>query len=163
MGRTRVTDNSLRLAILLAMLVIILAGVKAAADIVVPFLLAVFLAMVLNPLVAMLERRRVPRIAWGDAAGNGGDCGRDAVHRHAGRFAERVRPFAAAVPRHDDRETARAAVLRRRFNISLSSEAMLQYVDPSAAMNLVTRMLGHLSGAMTNVFLLLMTVVFMLF
>ncbi|WP_308378180.1 hypothetical protein [Serratia marcescens] len=30
MGRTRVTDNSLRLAILLAMLVIILAGVKAA-------------------------------------------------------------------------------------------------------------------------------------
>lgn len=50
-----------------------------------------------------------------------------------------------------------------RFNISLSSEAMLQYVDPSAAMNLVTRMLGHLSGAMTNVFLLLMTVVFMLF
>ena len=30
-------------------------------------------------------------------------------------------------------------------------------------MNLVTRMLGHLSGAMTNVFLLLMTVVFMLF
>lgn len=63
MGRTRVTDNSLRLAILLAMLVIILAGVKAAADIVVPFLLAVFLAMVLNPLVAMLERRRVPRIA----------------------------------------------------------------------------------------------------
>ncbi len=62
MGRTRVTDSSLRLAVLLAMLVIILAGVKAAADIVVPFLLAVFLAMVLNPLVAMLERRRVPRI-----------------------------------------------------------------------------------------------------
>lgn len=55
MGRTRVTDNSLRLAVLLAMLVIILAGVKAAADIVVPFLLAVFLAMVLNPLNSCAE------------------------------------------------------------------------------------------------------------
>ncbi|MOA28857.1 AI-2 transport protein TqsA [compost metagenome] len=62
MGRTLLTDRSLRLAILLAMLVIILAGVKAAADIVVPFLLAVFLAMVLNPLVTQLERWRIPRV-----------------------------------------------------------------------------------------------------
>ncbi|MBI3309951.1 MAG: AI-2E family transporter, partial [Serratia liquefaciens] len=62
MGRTLLTDRSLRLAIMLAMLVIILAGVKAAADVVVPFLLAVFLAMVLNPLVTQLERWRIPRV-----------------------------------------------------------------------------------------------------
>jgi len=62
MGRTLLTDRSLRLAIMLAMLVIILAGIKAAADIVVPFMLAVFLAMILNPLVAQLERLRIPRV-----------------------------------------------------------------------------------------------------
>ena len=49
MGRTLLTDRSLRLVIMLAMLVIILAGVKAAVDVVVPFLLALFLATVLNP------------------------------------------------------------------------------------------------------------------
>lgn len=41
----------------LAMLVIILAGVRAASDILVPLLLAAFFAIVLNPLVTMLMRR----------------------------------------------------------------------------------------------------------
>ncbi|VTR47496.1 Transport of quorum-sensing signal protein [Serratia fonticola] len=61
MGIPEFNDRKLRLIMMLAMLVVILAGIKAAADIVVPFLLAVFLAIVLNPLVLLLERFRVPR------------------------------------------------------------------------------------------------------
>ncbi len=163
MGRTRVTDNSLRLAVLLAMLVIILAGVKAAADIVVPFLLAVFLAMVLNPLVAMLERQRVPRILGVTLLVTAVIV---VVMLFIGMLGASLNEFARSLPQYRGMMIEKLRELQYyadRFNISLSSEAMLQYVDPSAAMNLVTRMLGHLSGAMTNVFLLLMTVVFMLF
>ena len=163
MGRTRVTDSSLRLAVLLAMLVIILAGVKAAADIVVPFLLAVFLAMVLNPLVAMLERKRVPRIVGVTLLVTTVIV---VVMLFIGMLGASLNEFARSLPQYRGMMIEKLRELQHyagRFNISLSSEAMLQYVDPSAAMNLVTRMLGHLSGAMTNVFLLLMTVVFMLF
>lgn len=163
MGRTRVTDSSLRLAVLLAMLVIILAGVKAAADIVVPFLLAVFLAMVLNPLVTMLERRRVPRILGVTLLVTAVIV---VVMLFIGMLGASLNEFARSLPQYRGMMIEKLRELQHyadRFNISLSSEAMLQYVDPSAAMNLVTRMLGHLSGAMTNVFLLLMTVVFMLF
>lgn len=45
---------------MLAMLVVIMAGIKAASPIVVPFLLAIFLAIVLNPLVKLLERIKNP-------------------------------------------------------------------------------------------------------
>ncbi|WP_256740737.1 AI-2E family transporter, partial [Cronobacter sakazakii] len=41
----------------LAALVIILAGIHAAADMIVPLLLALFLAIVLNPLVTWFMRR----------------------------------------------------------------------------------------------------------
>ncbi len=45
----------------LAMLVIILAGIRAASDILVPLLLAAFFAIVLNPLVTILMRRGLRR------------------------------------------------------------------------------------------------------
>lgn len=47
---------------MLGMLVIILTGIRFAADIIVPFVLAIFLAVVINPLVQLMVRCRVPRV-----------------------------------------------------------------------------------------------------
>ncbi len=163
MGRTLLTDRSLRLAIMLAMLVIILAGVKAAVDVVVPFLLALFLAMVLNPLVAQLERWRIPRV-----------LGVSLLVvvvvvlllLFVGVLGASLNEFARSLPQYRGLMLEKLSELQHyadRFKITISTEAMLQYVDPSAAMNLITRLLSRFSGAMTNIFLLLMTVVFMLF
>lgn len=50
------------MVIMLGMLVIILTGIRFAADIIVPFILALFLAVIINPLVQLLVRCRVPRV-----------------------------------------------------------------------------------------------------
>lgn len=44
------------------MLVIILCGIRFAAEIIVPFILALFIAVILNPLVQHMVRWRVPRV-----------------------------------------------------------------------------------------------------
>lgn len=63
MSRTVLSAQGIRIAIMAAALVIVLAGVRAASDIIVPFLLALFLAIILNPLVTGLMRLRLPRAA----------------------------------------------------------------------------------------------------
>lgn len=165
MGSFEFSDRKLRLIMMLAMLVVILAGIKAASEIVVPFLLAVFLAIVLNPLVVLLERCRVPRalgvmllvIAIVVL-----------LLTFIGMLGSSLNEFARSLPQYRGMMLEKLRALQyyaQRFNIDLtfSAEAVVKYVDPGATMNLVTRLLGHLSGAMTSIFLLLMTVVFMLF
>jgi AI-2 transport protein TqsA len=44
----------------------------------------------------------------------------------------------------------------------ISVEELLKYIDPNAVMTIVTSLLAQLSNAMTSIFLLLLTVVFML-
>ncbi|WON78340.1 AI-2E family transporter [Serratia sp. UGAL515B_01] len=165
MGRLEFYDRKLRLMMMLAMMVVILAGIKAAADIVVPFLLAVFLAIVLNPLVVSLERCRVPR-------------GLSVMllvitvvvllMMFIGMLGSSLNEFARSLPQYRGLLLEKISELQGyadRFNIDItfSVDALIKFVDPSATMNLVTRLLGQLSGAMTSIFLLLMTVVFMLF
>lgn len=51
MAKPIITLNGLKIVIMLGMLVIILSGIRFAADIIVPFILALFIAVVLNPVV----------------------------------------------------------------------------------------------------------------
>jgi AI-2 transport protein TqsA len=50
----------------------------------------------------------------------------------------------------------------QRAGIEVSVEELLKYIDPNAAMTIVTSLLAQLSNAMTSIFLLFLTVVFML-
>ena len=47
----------------MAALVVIIAGMRASADIIVPFLLALFIAIICTPALDWLERRGLPRAA----------------------------------------------------------------------------------------------------
>lgn len=62
MAKPIITLNGLKIVIMLGMLVIILTGVRFAADIIVPFILALFIAVILNPLVQRMARLRIPRV-----------------------------------------------------------------------------------------------------
>lgn len=62
MAKPIITLNGLKIVIMLGMLVIILTGIRFAADIIVPFILALFLAVVINPVVRLMMRCRVPRV-----------------------------------------------------------------------------------------------------
>ena len=61
MAKPIITLNGLKIVIMLGMLVIILCGIRFAAEIIVPFILALFIAVILNPLVQQrfnrLQRR----------------------------------------------------------------------------------------------------------
>ncbi|VTO23184.1 transporter [Klebsiella variicola] len=79
MAKPIITLNGLKMVIMLGMLVIILTGIRFAADIIVPFILALFLAVIINPLVQLLVRCRVPRVL--------AILNADWPHRHAGHCA----------------------------------------------------------------------------
>ena len=49
------------------------------------------------------------------------------------------------------------------FNIQISSALLIEYFDPAAAMGLATDMLKGLGSVMANLFLIIITVIFMLF
>ncbi len=61
MAKPIITLNGLKIVIMLGMLVIILCGIRS-AQIIVPFILALFIAVILNPLVQHMVRWRVPRV-----------------------------------------------------------------------------------------------------
>ena len=54
-------DAGIRFLVAAACLVVVVAGLRAAAELVLPFLVAVFLAVVSAPLMGWLQRWHVPR------------------------------------------------------------------------------------------------------
>ncbi|MRT43570.1 AI-2E family transporter [Enterobacteriaceae bacterium RIT702] len=147
----------------LAMLVIILAGIRAASDILVPFLLASFLAIVLNPLVTMLMRRGVKR---GLAITLVISVIFIVVLLLIAVLASSASDFSDTYPQIRAMLEQKLAVVQHlaaRFHINISTEALAARLDPNVVMDMATSVLKQLSGAMTNVLLLILTVVFMLF
>ncbi len=156
-------SGSLKLMLTLASVVIVLAGVKAASAIVVPFLLSIFIAMACHPLISYLGRYRVPRwlavlmvilliVVLGIILGA-------LVGQSANEFSNNVPKYRQQLSQHFVWITSELA----RFNISINREQLLSYLDPGSAMNLATNLLSSLGGVLTNFLLILLTVVFMLF
>jgi AI-2 transport protein TqsA len=151
-----------RSAIFFSAIVISLAGVKVAAPIVVPFLLALFVAIICNPAIDFLSARRIPRgvaiacvifFIFAMFFGFGGVIGAS------------VNGFRAAIPVYEAQfavELQWFIVKMSEYNIVISMTAVREYFDPAKIMTLVTSTLSSFSSVLGNVFLLLLTVVFML-
>ncbi len=151
-----------RSILVLASVVICLAGIKFASSVIVPFLLSLFIAIICNPAIDWLERLKVPRgiaivaiiavivVAFMVLAGVVGSS---------------VNEFRQALPDYEaqlaDRfQGATQWLAARDLNISIA--AIKEYFDPGIAMAMVTNMLSSFSSVMANLFLILLTVVFML-
>ena len=144
----------------LAALVIILAGIHAAADILVPMLLALFFAIVLNPLVTWFLRRgfnRTMSITIVVVV---------MLTLLFGVLAASLNEFIAMLPKYNKELTRRLLDLQEVFpflNLHVSPERMLKRMDSEKVMTYATTLMTQLSGAMASIVLLVMTVVFMLF
>ncbi|ALB56593.1 AI-2E family transporter [Cronobacter universalis] len=147
----------------LAALVIILAGIHAAADMIVPLLLALFLAIVLNPLVTWFMRRGFRRpvaitiVVFVMLIG---------LTLLLGVLAASFNEFIALMPKYNKELTRKLLHLQEMvpfMHLHLSPERMLQRMDSDKMMTFATTLMTQLSGAMASVVLLVMTVVFMLF
>lgn len=157
------SNTSTKVLLIMACVVVVLAGIKAASAIVVPFLLSVFIAMACNPLINWFSRYKVPRwlsvtsviliiVIFGFML--------------AGLVGNSMNEFSQNMPKYRAQlgeEFAWAASQLERFNITIDRDVLLSYLDPGIAMNMVTNLLSSLGGVLTNFLLILLTVVFMLF
>jgi len=147
----------------LACLVVILAGIHAAADIIVQLLLALFFAIVLNPLVTWFLRRGVSRpVAITIVV----IVMLIVLTALVGVLAASVNEFSAMLPKYNKELTRKALQIQDSLpflHMHMSPERMLQRMDSERLMTWATTLMTGLSGAMASVLLLVMTVVFMLF
>lgn len=162
MAKPIITLNGLKIVIMLGMLVIILSGIRVAADIIVPFILALFIAVVLNPVVPRMVKLRIPRVI--------------AVSLLIviivmlmvlllAYLGTSLNELARTLPQYRSSLVIPLKNLEpwlQRAGIGVSVDELVKYIDPNAAMTLVTNLLAQLSNAMSSIFLLLLTVVFML-
>ena len=151
-----------RSALFFAAFVISLAGIKVAAPIVVPFLLSLFVAIICNPAVTYLESKKVPRgiaitvviftifslfIILGGTIGAALNEFRQAIPTYEEQLSEQLNWLLKWLSTHD---------------IAISFDSIKDYFDPAKVINMVTTTLSGFSSVLGNIFLLLLTVVFML-
>lgn len=161
-----VLDNSgstVKVLVVTAALFIVLAGIKVSANILVPFLLAAFIAIICNPLIAKASEYKVPKplsvtfvilLFVGIALSLAGLVGKS------------LNELSLLLPEYRAQLTEQFSWLTAKlaeFNIQVSSSLLVEYFDPAAAMGLAADMLSGLGGVMANLFLIIITVVFMLF
>lgn len=146
----------------LAAVVVVLAGLKLAGPVIMPLLVSVFIAMIAAPPVFWLEHRRVPPVL--------------AVFSVVGLIvlfaalvgmvvAGSVDDFVAALPEYQTRlkgEIAGLIPLAQTLGLPLNLQALQDIVDPGAAMGLVSNLFRGLGGLLTNSFLILLLVIFIL-
>ncbi|MET6677663.1 AI-2E family transporter [Citrobacter amalonaticus] len=162
MAKPIITLNGLKIVIMLGMLVIILTGIRFAADIIVPFILALFIAVVLSPLVQRMVKLRVPRVLAISLLVIIIVMAMVLLLTYLGTS---LNELARTLPQYRSSLVIPLKNLEPwlvRLGIGVSVDEMVKYIDPNAAMTLITNLLAQLTNAMSSIFLLLLTVVFML-
>ncbi len=146
-----------------AAFVVVVAGLRAAEPIVVPFLLSIFLAIISAPPLFWLERRGFPKwlamltvitgivaVALGITAmlGNSiNDFSRD-IPFYKSRLKEQFGGLVSWLGAH---------------GVQITREQVLSYVNPGKAIELVGEIFNGFGGVLANAFLIFLTVVFILF
>jgi predicted PurR-regulated permease PerM len=145
-----------------AALVVVLVGIQAASVILVPFLMALFIAIVCNPLIHWLMRWRLPQWAALSVV-------LVAIvllgFLMAGLVGKSLTDLTGSLPQYRqqlDRQLDGLVASLARLNILIDRQLLLNYLDPQALMGLSVRLLGGLGKMMGDVFLILLTAVFML-
>lgn len=142
--------------------VIVVAGMKAAAPILNPFLLSCFIAILCGPLVGRLVSFRMPVIV--------------AIGLVLGFFflmsallgsliSNSIEDFTRQVPMYRERLLAQSTEVLGWLDglgVQASKESLAAMLDPGVAMQIAANTLSGLGGVLANTFLISLTVVFML-
>jgi predicted PurR-regulated permease PerM len=147
----------------MACIVIVLAGIKAASVIMVPFLLSAFIAIACSPLINWSARFGVPR--WASVTlvillilviG----------FMLAGLITQSMTEFRQNMPIYREQLSGEFAWVIEKLavlNINIDQSFIMSYLDPGAAMSVATGFLSGMGSVLSNVFLIILTVIFMLF
>jgi len=152
-----------RSLVIFASLVIVLAGIKSASVIIIPFVLAAFIAIICNPLLQFFGRYHIPKgvaimIVMMMVVGIGVSLG--------SLVGQSLNDFSQQLPEYREKLKTEFVWLvdtAAKYNILLNKEQILAMFDPGKMIDVATGMLTGLGGVMANLFLIILTVVFMLF
>ena len=150
-----------RSILMMAGLVVIAAGLKAAQALVVPFLLSVFIATIASTPMLWLERHRVPKVLAIIIV----LASLVAVLMGVGAlFTQSVAQFTDSLPAYQERlRTLIQAVMDWMAQQGFASPAdFSEAFDPGTALALAGNTLRGLGGVLSNGFLILLTVIFIL-
>lgn len=151
-----------RLLLTLAAFVIVIAGMKASQEIMVPFLLALFIAVVGASPMFWLQRKGAP--IWAALILVVAAILLAGVLL-AGLVGNAITDFSQNLPVYQERLATRFAGLLQwmaAHGLDTSTLRLSEVFNPGAAMSLVGTILNGLGSALTNGFLILLTVIFML-
>jgi predicted PurR-regulated permease PerM len=147
----------------MAAFVVVVAGMRASADIIVPFLLALFIAVISTPALDSLEKLGLPRalamivvIAVIVAAGVG----------ITGLVGSSLRQFSANLPEYTDRLNSYTQAVETwldHYGVPFDASELRNLIDASRVMKLAADVFNSFGGVLTNAFLIFLTVVFILF
>lgn len=162
MVTSKTPHKSNRILFILAALIIIFAGLKTAQALIVPFLLAFFISIICAGPFFWLQKRKVPAslamlivIAVVMLGGIG-------VVTIVGTS---VTDFTNQLPTYQNQlrqQTLQLFTWLESFGIRLSKTIILEHFDPGAIMQSAASMLATAGGVLTNSFMILLTVIFIL-
>lgn len=163
---TTVTNESsiFQFIVISAGIVIILAGFKAAADIITPLLLALFIAIVCSPLVDKMVNYKIPQ--W--LAITLLLCFIFTLFSvFATLVGASVNEFTGSIPQYRillSEKVTWLTTFADKYNVSLllPQQKILESLNPNTLMNFMSNILGQLSGMLSNIFVLFLIIVFML-
>lgn len=156
-------DLGARFLVIVASIVVVVAGLKAASTLILPFLVAVLVAMISLPFMNWLQRRKVP--SWlsilltvlADLV---------ALALLAILIGQSLQSFAEAAPRYQAKlQTLLGTAMTwlRERGIDVPSDLSGGIVNAGLALDLATRMLKGAAAVLSNTVLIFIAVVFILF
>lgn len=157
------TSPVLKAFLIMSSVVIILAGIKAASIVFVPFLLSIFIAIAVSPLINWCSQYKIPRwlsvtfvilliVVIGFML--------------AGLITQSLAEFRENLPTYKEQlseEFAWVVAKLAIINIHIDQNIIVSYLDPGMAMTMATNFITGMGTVLSNVFLILLTVIFMLF
>lgn len=154
--------NTSQILIVAACFVVVIAGMTLAKDILVPFLLAIFISIIASPPMFWLKGKGLPTwlsliivilgvlliillIGW-------------LIGSSIASFTQDLPVYEAKLKQH----TASATNWLEKFGVDTSGLSLTEIFNPGAAMKLVGSLLSNLGNMLSNGFLIMMTVLFIL-
>lgn len=151
-----------RILLTLASIVILIAGMRAAQELVLPFLVSVFIALVCAPAVFWMERKGLPPVLAVILVATALVGAGVAVGAIVGGS---ISDFLTRLPQYQQRLTDETVAIRLwldRMGIDLGGSRILTSINPGTAMGMVGILLTSLGAIFTNALLIGLTVTFIL-
>lgn len=146
-----------------ACFIVIVAGMKASADMLVPFLLSGFIGILCAPPLFWLQARKIPTVAAVAIVVTVFVLAAIIVSALVGAS---VSDFAKQLPQYQAKlQNEKTALFTwlQSHGIEAPAAILKEQINPGAAMSMVKNVLSSLGGVLTDSFLILLTVLFILF